>query len=451
MKEIYPDNVHLVMGNRDVNKMRIVHEIEGFEGPKPSDKSKPSESKPSDSSVPLATPHSGVYWFHNRNLIGDPLLSNVPTSRVSRLRWILRSTMGCPNSFEHRQSELSNRGEPSSEEDVVDSYVETCRPGGLMGRYIMESSTIVKLGPCLFVHGGIPKGPEVTDSKLMGRRALPPTFEGTVEEPETGDWVDAINNWSEVQKSHWLNQIGPPVIWSTKGGYETTPNQGGSLIQYGMGWLLNPPTTSNNKTPPTVTKNPTCVYASWLNKGMPCPSTSSSPSVRNMFTDGVEVIISGHQPHGDAPLGIKVDGGGVIVTGDTSYSGDTGWVNSENGGNKGREGTKSGRGVVAVSEILLQYTTTNSTSSLKSIITRGVLSDGTSYECDGLMKDDVVGREAKDEVFGDDGKVIIDGIEKGRYWIKAKLGEGKYLGCYAKGWEVENKVLKVLDVARRRQ
>jgi hypothetical protein len=34
---------------------------------------------------------------------------------------------------------------------------------------------------------------------------------------------------------------------------------------------------------------------------------------------------------------------------------------------------------------------------------------------------------------------------------QAKLGEGKYLGCYAKGWEVENKVLKVLDVARRRQ
>jgi hypothetical protein len=42
------------------------------------------------------------------------------------------------------------------------------------------------------------------------------------------------------------------------------------------------------------------------------------------------------------------------------------------------------------------------------------------------MKDDVVGREAKDEVFGDDGKVIIDGVEEGRYWIKVrKMGEGK--------------------------
>jgi hypothetical protein len=90
--------------------------------------------------------------------------------------------------------------------------------------------------------------------------------------------------------------------------------------------------------------------------------------------------------------------------------------------------------------VLITYSPT----SLESITTRGVLSDGTHYSCDGALSDDIVGREASSEVFGEDAEVVRGGDKVGRYWVKARLEEGVYLGCYAEGWEVENKILRVV-------
>ena len=81
LKERYPNNVHFILGNRDINKMRIIQEI--------------GHKK-----------HKGCYWLRGSGKIGDPLIDNVPLDSVSTLKWMLQGTMGCPETFELRREEL---------------------------------------------------------------------------------------------------------------------------------------------------------------------------------------------------------------------------------------------------------------------------------------------------------------------------------------------------------
>ena len=77
-----------------------------------------------------------------------------------------------------------------------------------------------------------------------------------------------------------------------------------------------------------------------------------------------------------------------ILNADTSYSGDIYWYNpdSTSSGNKrlgnvynhGRDGSRSGRGMKAVSEVIL--TMCKDTDNLYDVCCHGVLSDGSSYE-----------------------------------------------------------------------
>ena len=143
LQKRYKGRVHFVLGNRDINKMRILQEL-GIQMNKRGDDDD-WEQKPS---IPF---HPGVYWFRGSGLQGDPDLiaqhdhkikmkkgndmhadndsgiderydTNaddgasadddddtsflVPDSPAERLRWILKKTMGSPDAFEFRRNEL---------------------------------------------------------------------------------------------------------------------------------------------------------------------------------------------------------------------------------------------------------------------------------------------------------------------------------------------------------
>ena len=434
-KRKYPENVHFIMGNRDCNKLRMQAEI----------------GRPGDPHLDLPR-HGGVYWFRGRGITGDPEMeeTSVPTDSSGRLKWMLKATLGCPDSFEHRRRELTEIAAEAdgggskkiiTDEDVVDSYRASCSKDGNMGRYILSTVTALRLGPCLFVHGGLPKPPEVEDSKYWGTSSLPPFLEGLHDDGRPIDlWIRDLNDWCDRQKRDWAEGNGEDdgYIWATEGGYFTEPNRGGSLINYGMGW------NKDGK------KNPTVVYTSWLKDGMPADTHDDRQGfARDFFSrTGLKLLLSGHSPHGDCPLPIKINCGGggsgsdsMILTGDTSYSGDCAWANEERAG-MGREGSLSGRGKVAVSEILVTY----SGASLLSVRSRGVLSDGSTHFSGSIMEDDLIGTYATVEDFGAD--AFVDGTDEGRgktWWIKSKIdedGDDYYLGCYAEGYDVTNKVIK---------
>lgn len=138
LRRRYPDRVHFLMGNRDINKMRIVDELGGINA----------------SSLPK---HEGVYWLL-RGLLPTAQKPSIPTNTADRLKWMLSNTMGSINAFESRRDELKRERiaimnqtsvTPSlevmirstmssatvSDEEVAQSYICSCCPiSGILGQ-----------------------------------------------------------------------------------------------------------------------------------------------------------------------------------------------------------------------------------------------------------------------------------------------------------------------------
>lgn len=150
LRRRYPHRVFFLMGNRDINKMRIVDEL-GVSGGK-------VESLP---------PHKGAYWLMRSGLSLNPERLVVPNeSAAERVKWMLMMTMGSVNAFELRRSELIRERTsilngiavvPSrhsvcanyddsiaikvTDDEVAQSYIHSCCPlSGIMSQ--------CKLGTC---------------------------------------------------------------------------------------------------------------------------------------------------------------------------------------------------------------------------------------------------------------------------------------------------------------
>ena len=110
-KSAQPDQVVLLAGNRDINKLRLLRELDGHPPPR--------------------APQSA--------------------GRVELLRFLLAQTMGARHAFEHRRAELG----PVGDDDVVDSFLEELAPDGLLTRYLSLAALAHREGETLFVHGGV--------------------------------------------------------------------------------------------------------------------------------------------------------------------------------------------------------------------------------------------------------------------------------------------------------
>lgn len=117
-RETQPDRVVLLGGNRDLNKLRLARELEGF----------PPKRAPDDVRL---------------------------LPRAQLLKWIFANTMGAADAFEHRRAELTVEGRAHDDEDVAQSYVDDLAPGGDLSRYLEACQLTWRSGATLFVHGGI--------------------------------------------------------------------------------------------------------------------------------------------------------------------------------------------------------------------------------------------------------------------------------------------------------
>ena len=139
LKERYPDRVHIILGNRDINKMRLPFELHPTIG--------------------LQTPPK-VYWLRGGDdewaINPSPASRELTTHASRRLQWILQKTMGSPLAFEYRRAELLSAGGPCEDDDVVRSFLDYVDPGpaaGPLTKYLQYGAVAAVIGDTLFVHG----------------------------------------------------------------------------------------------------------------------------------------------------------------------------------------------------------------------------------------------------------------------------------------------------------
>lgn len=424
-KKRYEDHVIFVLGNRDVNKMRIIQEL-GY----------PGETE--------APPHQGVYWLHGSGIVGDPLLGSLSTDPVERLKWMLSQTMGSPKAFEYRRRELAqDEGNLPSDWDVVESYRSSCHPTGELGQYLSHGKLAFQRGDAFFVHGSLPLTDSVIQQAMKADKDAVwddltfamPWLNGTataadLDVMEVDDWLKALNSFAKEKIQNWRDCSQEENYWSRNGGYKPLEDKSFSpLIQYGMGWT------------PDGSRNPTCVYSSWSTNGMPVTFMDYSKEnqakvdlTRDFFCRAkVKVLCCGHQPQGDMPNPIHVGNDCWIICGDTSYSGDVEWYNQSNR-NLGRGRSKSARGPVAVSEVILEQNEQGSTICAYS---HGILSDGRSYQT--LPYGDGVGRTASSQK--DEGMETSEEGPPSIWWIRAKLTDGSIVHSAGRGFQQWNRIL----------
>ena len=455
LKRRYPHRVHFIMGNRDLNKLRILNEL----------------------GIDQMPQHHGVCYLTGTGTPGDPLLPHAGISQtcpIQRLQWILTHTMGSPQAFQLRKLELESENEKAdrpgtvTDDDVVQSYRQSCHPKGEMGQYLHQAHLAFQLGALFVVHGALPLTPEVlqsADVSLYNNMEFAMPWRDSITEQEPAptnvlDWIKSTKLFAEAELLNWTASIaeleksaGLPGdgIWAEQGDYHFPPTRVNSycnLMQYGYGW------TPNGK------RNRTVVYSSWQTKGMPrrfftgpnntkdAPTSTFARMTSQFFDEAnVQLILSGHQPSGDMPTPIRVDTNKMILCCDTSYSGDTVWINDTSSGalrsNPGRGITMSGRGDLAVSEVLVEQC--RRTGDIISVELHGVLSDGSKYEMKNVMSDDRVGQlmPAVSPVINEKTTLPIN------WWVKAKLGDGhdeSFLLSSGEGYKVWNRILSKASI-----
>ena len=315
-KERYPEYVHLLAGNRDLNKLRLVCEL-----------SEDILALPADS--PL---HFEPYWVPERYRVLLPdfqrqvmsasksayaavdfvprswRATKTPSPDVARLQWILKCTMGAPNCFELRRKELAilrdGKYDPS-DEDVLRSYQDSMGAGGVVLKYMAQTQLAVILGDTLFVHGSVSEA-------NIGK--LPPKCFSQGVAPEAKSiscahrWVECLNAWalenlnecveaasSARRKANLFPAARPRGCWSPPGW---------DLADYGV---------------PGGGGGTSVVYSTWLNKDF-LPVGHDDIRVANyLAASGIHRVITGHQPVGDCPVPLVNHLGQIVIMADTSY------------------------------------------------------------------------------------------------------------------------------------
>jgi len=426
LKKRYPDRVFLLVGNRDLNKLRFSAELSNED----------MERSIDDIPAPHWDPNAPTLRAYLEEVAKTKGLATAEdaNTRVERLRYMLRHTLGCPDTFEFRRQELAILNgncdvEAISDDQVVENFVhEVEHPEGSLRQYLENANVAAIVGNTLFVHGAV----DANTMKYVPREDT--RFERPLSRPpgkicdDVEDWVDALNDYLKAGLRDYRSR----PLWdenrTTRGGEALLALQnraavwGRSIISncYGDGgcittdhalqYLNDPDRSELEEKDPLVFEN--------------VSSNPRDPKVAAWLKDdGIRRVVVGHKPTGDCPAVLSAAYTGVeIVSGDTSYS-DT--------------SADDNRGLALPNiEIVGESKADNQ------LEISGRLSDGREYHS-------VFNRLHGDEI----DKTVGDsnlGIEtRDGYWIKAHTSK-HYRLCRGKGREVEHNDVPKLSIAHMR-
>lgn len=328
-KKRYPARVILILGNRDVNKLRLYNELH-------------EDMDNVDTLLDPLEISNHIYWDKNvwsedGNMSyavwikkGDAKLGfknidnsclgpdgTLPHSWLSILLWILHCTMGAQPAFESRRQELARDADVSVEhitnKQIYNSFYQSVNPNGddpWMLEYARLGQIAGHLGNTIFVHGAFTK----TNLYLVpGRATLCLNMQ---------EWFHELNTWASGQVGAWIDAFKKTPAKSPKDKAHGA-SLVGPLLDYG---LINIPLDNRGPTTPPYHHSGTSVmYNNWLVNGNP---VAIDKEVSKFLSQNQVDIFTGHQPHGDAPVVMLGDGVALdptryipmIMSTDTSYS-----------------------------------------------------------------------------------------------------------------------------------
>lgn len=314
LKMKYPERVHLIMGNRDINKMRWTSELTQDEVDRlspdypgafwvPIDKN----TSPWDYFRGLAAEAEGV---HIDDLSEKQIRRHC--TKANKMRYHLKFDMGSDGEFEFRRQELAiilDRDiKDISDDEVMVSYEDSLEDGGVMREFILQGELACLLGTTLFIHGQI-IGNQFSNCGDKDQTAwsvgVVPKGDGYHfrEVKDLRKWIHELNSWGKRSVEAWVKNptwVHPPTECSYEGWFGRGAAE---LIAYG--------------TP--VTRVPSVVYCRWLEANC-MPKQYPPELVKYLRDEDVHRVVVGHTPHGTCPTVIPHDGGVTCIMADTSYS-----------------------------------------------------------------------------------------------------------------------------------
>ncbi|KAJ0409297.1 hypothetical protein ATCC90586_007575 [Pythium insidiosum] len=348
LKREHPDRVVLLVGNRDVNKLRFTSELH-------------------DSEMSLHAMAREIYdgpvWVpRDRRTTLPQFLAGLAgaggdveavNTKVNRLQWMLEHTMGCQGEFERRRRELQARSAAAkvSDQDVLASFIDSvAQPSGALREYLEHGALAFLTHDTLFLHGGVVTSVD-TDGRVTAG-ALGRVPGSTLVFADVREWVDALNAWYQQELDAWRRQ----PTWTE----DRSSRGGNALLEYVL-----------------PSHRESVVMGRHLDRaGMPVALPPDA--VAWLSANGVRRLLIGHTPHGNSPTVVKQPAWNgqcplfeEVVMSDTSYS------DMSASDNRG----------IAASEVVVQR-------GGAAVAVRGVLQDGRpiAYE----STDPLIGRRLRD-------------------------------------------------------
>lgn len=368
-KRRFPDRVHLLLGNRDVNKMvlypRMAREVGGL----PPDVAEnmcfalPQLSR--DAAVAAAmteqlryreylakrstqhsqeTPHpvvpdaaaerrsSSSEGTSQSSLSPEP--HALVTDSVTFLQWTLKHKLGSPNAFDHRRQELKDlqalhcsRGDSSADvrdADVAASFFAAAQPGGVYYEYLRLGVLSVVLDGVLFVHGGVNGSNAGFVPSLSATAYAEQITAGEWWLPEVAPAPAAAADAAAPGNAAEANAAATAVALTTRRRSALewlsalSSFKDAAFAEWCSGAGLSGEALRSYVYPRVVAPHSIAVGTVMQLDG---PHHICLPAAAYLIESGIHTVCGGHQPVGDTPAVVRQPGGFMIVGADTSYCG----------------------------------------------------------------------------------------------------------------------------------
>ena len=288
-KKRYPEQVFLLVGNRDVTKNRFKIELDRGQIRSRLLNSQSPRWLPQNPTVPLDYVNEEMKAQKYSASVLDFVNSlSIEQCQLIYLKWMLDKTMGCPHSFRHRKEELEKANPNSfiSDTMILHSFLKESAPDGINGEYLQHAQVgvIIPNTGVLTVHGGLQPD---NIGRIPGMDINAPPIQ------DARLWISQFNNWYEKQIKTWIDysaiNLTEPAFSQLDECVLPIPGKSKSIITADM---LDPK-RQFTKIPEEVS--------------------------RYLRENGIQVVLTGHQPCGDHPALLR-DKGLLFINGDTGYA-----------------------------------------------------------------------------------------------------------------------------------